>query len=125
MLGGFVPVVRSFIRLYSKFPNKAEGMSPTLAMLIIHLLDTKWDEKPPVIKTSVIASRMGLTAQQVKKHFQKLEAYGIKPKYDPKTRNYTFLMEEFFSKLANLALIQLEHGGDEDGESPSVPDDFL
>lgn len=96
--GGYVPVVRSFLRLYSKL-----DMAPTLAMLVLHIVDSKWDASHPRMSSKVLATRLGLSAQQVKRHLHKLREYGVQWTYDGTTRVYTFDMEPFFEKVAALA----------------------
>lgn len=97
-LGGYVPVVRSFLRLYSKL-----DMSPTLAMLLVHIVDSKWDANQPHISSKVLATRLGITSQQVKRHLHKLREHDVQWTYNAKTRVYTFDLGPFFDKLASLA----------------------
>lgn len=97
-LGGYVPVVRSFLRLYSQL-----DMSPTLAMLLVHIVDSKWDANQPQVSSKVLATRLGITAQQVKRHLHKLREHGVQWTYNGKTRVYTFDLGPFFDNLASLA----------------------
>ncbi len=102
-LGGFVPVVRSFLRLYSSYSPHGMRLTATDAMLILHILDSKWDEGAPRVKTAVLAKRLGISAQQVKKYLRDFKNFDIDARYNAKTREYEFDFDQFFQGLAKYA----------------------
>lgn len=101
-LGGFVPIVRSFLRLYSQL-----SLSAAEAMLIIHILDSKWDNKAPRVKAPVLAARMGLKKQQLLRHVRNLKKkHQIGCEYEKKGDVYKFNFEAFFAALAAKARLR-------------------
>lgn len=102
-IGGFIPVVRSFLRLYQKV-----GLSAPAAMAVLHILDSKWDKNAPWTSAPILAKRMGRSESQVKKYIAELRDVGVVATYHPKKRNYTFDFDQFFSKLADQAAVEIE-----------------
>ncbi len=97
-LGGFIPVVRSFLRLYSKV-----GLSPTEAMFVIHLMDSKWDIRHPTVKTKILAERMNVSLPQLKRYIRSLEGKGMKTEYVPQKRWHIFDLTVLLEKFAQVA----------------------
>lgn len=97
-LGGFIPVLRVFLRLYSKV-----GLSPTEAMFVLHLMDSKWDSKHPTVKTKILAERMNVSLPQLKRYIRSLEKLGMKAEYNAQKRWYVFDLTGLFEKLEVLA----------------------
>lgn len=102
-VGGFIPVVRSFLRLY----NKLE-ISPQAAMAALHILDSKWDKKAPWTSAAILAKRMGKSESQAKKYIAELRGAGVVATYNAKSREYTFVFDAFFSKIAAVAETEIE-----------------
>ena len=107
-IGGFVPVPRAYLRLYAQVPGVKpthRKLTPVESMLILHIVDSKWDKGPPRVKTSVLARRMGISQQQIKKYIRKLKTdFGIGATYNAKTRDVTFELDEFFDRMAAYAV---------------------
>lgn len=101
-VGGFIPVPRSFLRLYSRL-----GISPQAAMAALHIIDSKWDHRKPWATAETIARRMGKSTSQVKTYLAQLHKVGLKKTYDRKSRKYTFDCTEFFDKIATAALAHI------------------
>lgn len=98
-LGGYVPVVRSFLRLYARL-----GLKPTQAMLILHLMDSKWDAQHPRLKSKVLATRLGMEPQQVKRYLKSLsDEFGLTWTYDRSLREYTFDLSALLELVAERA----------------------
>ncbi len=101
-LGGFVPVVRSFLRLYGRLQPRA--MAPTEAMLVMHILDSKWDDAAPRVSAKVLATRMGISAQQVKRYIRKLKNdFLVGVNYNEAEGTYSFEFGPFFDQIADAA----------------------
>lgn len=98
-LGGFVPVLRSFLRLYSQL-----GLSPTEAMFILHLMDSKWDTNHPTVKTKILAERMSVSVPQLKRYIRSLEQKGMKTQYVAAKRWHVFDLSAIFSRIEQAAL---------------------
>lgn len=97
-VGGFIPVLRCFLRLYH-----VVGLSPTEMALILHLMDSKWDSDHPKVKSKIIAERMGISVPQLKRYIRNLERLGLQSSYDPSERMYTFDLDVLFEKFADTA----------------------
>jgi DNA-binding MarR family transcriptional regulator len=97
-LGGFVPVVRSFLRLYSQV-----GLSPTEAMFVLHLMDSKWDTNHPTVRTKILAERMNVSVPQLKRYIRSLESKGMKTHYVASKRWHVFDMSALFVQFEEAA----------------------
>ncbi len=97
-MGGYIPIVRSFLRLYHKM-----GLSPQAAMAVVHIIDGKWDNREPWISAALLATRMNKSDSQVKKYIKDLRERKVVATYDPKKRTYNFNFDQFFEEVAKLA----------------------
>lgn len=75
---GFCPVSSYFLANYHRLkPHPgAEGLSSTEAMVLIQILDFKWDSKMPFPTISTLATRMGLAPRTVRAAIARVEALG-------------------------------------------------
>lgn len=64
----FCPVASPFLEYYHRFK-----LNSTEAMLIIHLMEFKWDEKAPFPTVGTLATRMGITRRAVRNALKSLE----------------------------------------------------
>lgn len=74
----FCPVSSYFLANYHRLrphPN-ARGLTSTEAMLIIQLIDHKWDDRAPYPTLRTLASRMGLSVRGVRNALQSLSELG-------------------------------------------------
>lgn len=70
---GWVPVSRTFLRNYSKLePRLVVGE----AMLVIHLMDFKRDQRAPYPSYKRLAGYMGISDKMVRVHARNLEVKG-------------------------------------------------
>ncbi len=70
---GWVPVSRTFLRNYSKLePRLTVGE----AMLVVHLMDFKRDQRAPYPSYKRLAGYMGISDKMVRVHARNLEAKG-------------------------------------------------
>lgn len=74
----FCPVSSYFLANYHRLkPNPAaSGLSSAEAMLVIQLMDYKWDESAPFPSLSTLAKRMGLSTRYVRETVKRLEDLG-------------------------------------------------
>lgn len=69
---GFTAVPQLFLECYHELKvNSSE------AMVIIHLLSYKWNEKKPFPRLNTLANRMGLGESTVRGHLASLEKKGL------------------------------------------------
>jgi hypothetical protein len=74
----FCPVSSAFLELYHELrPHSgARGLNSTEAMLLIHLIDHKWDERAPFPTVARLATRLGLSTRMVRGALKNLEDNG-------------------------------------------------
>lgn len=74
----FCPVSSFFLSNYHRLkPHEAaRGLNSTEALLIIHLMDYKWDDRAPFPTLTTISKRMGLTVRAVRSAVKNLEDLG-------------------------------------------------
>lgn len=75
----FTPVSLFFLKNYSKLnalPN-ARGLTPTEAMLIVHLMSYKWDDRDPYPTVPMLAKLMGIAPRTVRNHLKTLEDHRL------------------------------------------------
>src|SRR5690349_17521061 len=74
----FCPVSSAFLEHYHELQAApgARAMNSTEAMLLVHLMDHKWDERAPFPTVSKLAERMGLSARGVRNAMKNLEDSG-------------------------------------------------
>jgi DNA-binding transcriptional ArsR family regulator len=74
----FCPVSTFFLENYHRLaaaPGQP-GLNSTEAMLVIHLVDFKWDERDPFPTVGTLATRMGLTPRHVRDTLKSLQERG-------------------------------------------------
>ena len=74
---GFTPVPNTFLELYSHLGKSKSGITSSEAMLILHLMSHKWDEKNPFPRFARLAERMGISETAVRGHARSLEKKGF------------------------------------------------
>lgn len=74
----FCPVSSYFLNNYHRLkPNPAaRALNSTEAMVIIHLVDHKWDDRAPFPTVRTLATRMSLSVRGVRNALQTLESNG-------------------------------------------------
>ncbi len=68
MSDGFTPISNAFLEHYAQI-----GITSPEAMLLIHLISYKWDEKHPYPKFSRLAAKMKISETAVRAHARHLE----------------------------------------------------
>lgn len=112
---GFCGVPSYFLQNYHRLPPPTpgqRGLTSTEAMLLIHLLDFKWDEHPPFPALETLAERMGITARAVRKAMVHLEECKFLERIPDRRRTNRYDMTGLFRALEKLM--------DDDGAKPSV-----
>ena len=76
---GFTPVATVFLVAYAQLAaaQGQRGLNSTEALLIIHIVSFKWDERDPFPRIKVLAERMGLTPRSVRNTLKCLEERGL------------------------------------------------
>lgn len=74
----FCPVSSFFLGNYHRLAphGGARGLNSTEALLIIHLMDYKWDARAPYPTLTTISEKMGLTVRAVRSAVKRLEDLG-------------------------------------------------
>ncbi len=74
----FCPVSSYFLANYSRLRphGGAAGLTSTEAMLVIQLIDYKWDAAAPFPSLSTLGERMGLSTRHVRETMKRLEGLG-------------------------------------------------
>ena len=70
---GWAVVPVRFLKCYSR----GLGLKPTQAMLVLHLMACKWDDRSPFPSVARLAAETGLSGGQVRAHIRELERKGI------------------------------------------------
>jgi len=70
----FTPISNYFLENYHRLsPHpSAKGLSSAEAMVIVHLLSYKWDERAPYPTLGKISARMGISKRAVRAHLKTL-----------------------------------------------------
>lgn len=102
---GWTPVSDDFLELYADLPNP---ITTAEAMLLIHLIHFKWDEKAPFPGFKTIAKRMGLTDTQVRNHARSLDRKGYLQRIKRVGTTNRFHLEPLFKALERQKEIKLK-----------------
>ncbi len=110
--GGFTPVANLFLQSYAKLDP---ALTPTEAMLVIHMMSKKWDRKPVAISSEVLAEEMNLTSGQVRQKLRDLEAKGVITSQGVPGRPKVFDFKPLLVKLE--AVIKYDPADEEEDEN--------
>ena len=102
----WVPVSSYFLANYHRLPlhRQPTGLTSSEALLLLHLLDYKWDEKAPWPSLAVLARRMGVTRRAARMTLAKLEEKGLLRRAMPAgaIRTSRYHIEGLFEQLEAL-----------------------
>jgi hypothetical protein len=70
---GFAPISGIFLESYAKLQPP---LTPTEAMLVVHLFEFKWDARMPWPSVKTLAGRLGCSPRYVRKLCERLESVG-------------------------------------------------
>lgn len=74
----FCPVSSYFLANYHRLGATGErGLNATEALLIIHIMDFKWDDAMPFPTVGTLAQRMGITRRHVRDTLRSLQQRGF------------------------------------------------
>lgn len=74
----FCAVSSYFLANYHRLGNDGQrGLNSTEAMLVIQILDFKWDEKLPFPTVGLLAQRMAVSTRHVRETLKELEGRGF------------------------------------------------
>ena len=94
--GGWTPVSDLFLQHYADMYPDITSMQ---AMLIIHLINHKWDKNAPYPGFETLAKRMGISATQVRNHARALEKNGYLERELRVSNTNKFHLQKLFKKL--------------------------
>ena len=104
---GHIPIVRAFLQGYSKLkPHVTHGE----AMLIIHLMDFKWDSKAPWPGYKTLAKYMGVSVKQVRRLAQSLEGKKYLRRVLRQATTNVYHLDQLFAALEKIQVPK--HGKD-------------
>ena len=102
----WVPVSSYFLANYHRLPlgQQPTGLTSSEVLLLLHLLDYKWDEKAPWPSLAVLARRMGVTRRAARMTLAKLEEKGLLRRAMPTgaIRTSRYHIEGLFEQLEAL-----------------------
>jgi DNA-binding transcriptional regulator YhcF (GntR family) len=94
---GWTPVSDYFLANYHRLK-----LSHIEAMVIIHLMQFKWDYSDPYPSLQKIAKRMGITVASVRKHMQTLEAKEMIIRHQRTGTSNRYNLNRLFQHLESL-----------------------
>lgn len=98
----FVPVSEYFLKNYHRLGG-SKGLSSAEVMVIIHLMDHKWDSRAPFPTVGLLAKRMGVTDRAVRTAVKTLEDLGLlKRVYAPHGGPNRYQLEGLFQTLEKM-----------------------
>lgn len=103
--GGWAVVSDFFLSNYARL---VPPLTNTEAMLVIHLIRYKWDERPPRPAFKTLAKSMGLTTTAVRGHARSVEKKGYLKRVQRVGAPNRFYLEPLFEKLEALMPIVAE-----------------
>lgn len=95
--GGWSAVPNLFLDSYAEL-----GLSPTEAMVIIHLMSFKWDDKLPFPSVATLKSKLGLSDSRLRVLLRGLEAKQVVERVRRKGRSNEYAFDGLISKLEQL-----------------------
>lgn len=93
----FCPVSSYFLRNYHRL-----NLNSSDAMLVIQLMDHKWDERHPFPSLKTIAQRMGLAQRTVRHTVKTLQGLGLLKRLPTTGGTNRYDMSGLFAKLEEL-----------------------
>jgi hypothetical protein len=95
--GGWTPVSNYFLANYHRL-----RITPTEAMVLIHLISFKWDSAAPFPALATIGKRMGLTSTSVRSHLRSLERKGYLTREMRIGHTNRFYLDRLFVELERM-----------------------
>src|SRR3712207_3226852 len=77
MRAGFMAVPHLFMRHYRQL-----GLSSTLAMFLLQIMESTWDYADPPRSTADLARRMGVDKRTIRKYSEEVASLGLLVLYD-------------------------------------------
>ena len=91
---GFTPIVQPFLEHHCQLQ-----ITPTEAMLVVHLMSFKWDASAPFPSMTKLAGRLGCTERYVRKLCVRLEQFGYLKRYGRLGTSNQFDLDGLFAEL--------------------------
>lgn len=102
---GFCPVPSYFLANYYRLPPPVagqRGLTSTEALLIVHLLDFKWDEHHPFPSVEMLATRMGMSKRMIRRAMSHLEECKLVERIIDRRRANRYDLSGLFVALERL-----------------------
>lgn len=96
---GFIPVARSFLRLYAKLQPP---LTTSEAILVVHLMDFKRDERHPYPSYKRLGSYMGVSDKAIRKTARNLQNKGYLRRVERTGTSSLFDLRPLFRALEAL-----------------------
>jgi len=97
--GGFTPISVYFLDNYTRLRDPIKS---TEAMLIVHLIRHKMDERAPFPSLALLASKMGLKASAVRERMRSLERKGYIARESRIAKSNVYRLDGLFRALEAL-----------------------
>ena len=118
---GYLVVPSDFLRYYSQL--KPDSLTHGEVLLVLHLMDFKWDQAAPFPSYATLARRMGVTTKMARRYARTLEQKGFLRRMRRGGYTNLFDLTPLFDKL--LEVVKVDHPKDPGvGDHPekSLPD---
>ena len=97
---GYLVVPTVFLRNYSRL--KPHRLTHAEAVLVLHLMEFKWDSSAPFPSYDTLAKRMGISTKTVRRHAHNLEAKGFLKRVIRAGNTNRFELAPLFDKLLQV-----------------------
>ena len=105
---GYLVVPSDFLRCYSRL--KPDSLTHGEVLLVIHLMDFKWDQAAPFPSYATLARRMGVTTKMVRRYARTLEHKGFLRRMRRGGNTNLFDLTPLFDKLLEAVQVDvLDH----------------
>jgi hypothetical protein len=94
--GSYLPVFEPFFAGVAKLDPP---LTPTQAMLVLHLMSFKWRDGAPFVSYDTLAGRMNLSAKMVQRHAKTLARAGYLRIEERRGRSNRFHLDGLFDAL--------------------------
>ena len=118
---GYLVVPSVFLRHYGRL--KPHSLTNGEALLVLHLMDHKWDSAPPFPSYGALARRMGVSVKMVRRYAQTLEQKGYLQRVIRTGNTNLFDLEPLFRKL--LSAVQADDPSSARKTEPVLTEDEI
>jgi len=102
--GGFVPISVFFLDNYHRLPRPLTNRE---ALLVVHLIRHKYDDRAPFPALSLLARKMGVSMTAVRNQMRSLESKGYLRREPRKATSNAYHLDGLFAALERLIVASL------------------